>query len=96
VRSLAKDFDYAYAIIRIDYFQKSIENKVNVKKVIWKYQETISEVARLNELNSSKGCYYFYQMVKVEKWDITTPGTTENADEKDIANNWSDCTDLHP
>jgi hypothetical protein len=59
----------AYAVLRVDSgeIDSSIPNRgpgpsdVTVKEVVMSEAEAIAEVARLNDLNSEKGCRYFWQ-----------------------------------
>ena len=58
----------AFAILRDDEFQGStvpIENRVTVKCVVWTLADAQQQVERLNHLNSSKGCRYFWQATRV-------------------------------
>ena len=58
-----------YAIVRVDTFQAPSSwpltadewrNLVNVKEIVGDLPEAELEVRRLNDLNSSKGCVYFW------------------------------------
>jgi hypothetical protein len=56
-----------FAIIRIDYFQDDnvpIENKIAVKEIVFDIKLAEEEVRRLNQLNSDKGCKYFWQTTR--------------------------------
>jgi len=69
------DYKHVYAIIRIDYFQKdnvSIEDMIAIKKIVWDKKYAESEVDRLNELNSSKDCRYYWRLTRLENPSITT------------------------
>ena len=53
-----------YAILRYDEFQNStvpIENRISVTRVVHDEATANAEVRRLNDLNSEKGCRYFWQ-----------------------------------
>jgi hypothetical protein len=59
---------HAYAIIRADLFHDDdvpIDIKFTVKKIVASEVDAESEVIRLNTLNSSKGCYYFWQVTRI-------------------------------
>ena len=63
-----KKYGHLYAIIRHDTFcQAPINIQVTVKKVVSDPVYAAREVERLNELNSEKGCYYFYQITRFEE-----------------------------
>jgi len=60
--------EHVYAIVRIDQFHDSsvpLERRVTVKEVVWTIEEAEAEVARLDELNGSKGCKYFWQTTRL-------------------------------
>ncbi len=62
--------DHAYAIVRVDLFQDDDvpwTTRVTVKKVLWDQKVAEEEVRRLNDVNSTKGCVYFWQTTRVEK-----------------------------
>ncbi len=52
-----------YVILRYDKFHESndIETCLTVKEVVTDEEIAKSEVDRLNKLNSTKDCLYFYQ-----------------------------------
>ena len=64
----------AYAVVRLDTYDEpteaspsniSVSVDVTVKKVLWSQEEAEAEVERLNQLNSDKGCRYFWQYTRV-------------------------------
>lgn len=57
-----------YAIVRLDLFHKdvSLEQMITVKKILLDLDQAKKEVTRLNELNSDKGCHYFWQYTIIE------------------------------
>ena len=62
-----KKYGHLYAIIRHDTFSLApINLQVTVKKVVSDPLYAAREVERLNELNSEKGCYYFFQITRFE------------------------------
>ena len=64
-----------YAILRLDVYGGDVNPHyagnprfgVYVKKLVWERSLAEAEVKRLNELNKSKGCVYFWQLARVEK-----------------------------
>lgn len=52
----------AFAVCRFD----SDATRVTVKEVVWTEEKAKSEVARLNYVNGSKGCLYYYTNTQVE------------------------------
>ena len=55
-----------YAVVRIDEnLSETLENCITIKEIVWTIEEAESEVARLNELNRSKGCRYFWQHTRM-------------------------------
>jgi len=63
-----KKYGHLYAIIRHDAGSHApIDQQVTVKKVVSDPLYAAREVERLNELNSEKGCYYFYQITRFEE-----------------------------
>lgn len=56
-----------YAVIRIDDFQTDDESRFTVKEIVLSEEEAVSEVDRLNQLNSPKGCRYFWQYTRLRK-----------------------------
>jgi hypothetical protein len=56
----------AFAIIRVDLFQSAEQDRVTVKRVVWDEAVAESEVARLNQVNASKDCVYFWQPTRVD------------------------------
>jgi hypothetical protein len=55
-----------YAVIRIDdYPSGTLENCITIKEIVWSVEEAEAEVVRLNELNRSKGCRYFWQYTRL-------------------------------
>jgi len=58
-----------YAILRYDEFQDpsvAIENRVTVTQVVEDEATARREVARLNGINSNKGCRYYFQSTRLE------------------------------
>jgi hypothetical protein len=64
---MAKPKTQVFAIVRIDegYSAVALENRITVKEIVWSLEEAEAEVARLNELNGSKGCRYFWQTTRL-------------------------------
>ena len=62
--------EHVYAILRADEptanATTSIKDAVVVKKIVRSQEEAEREVARLNRLNTGKGCEYFYQVTRFE------------------------------
>lgn len=59
---------HAYAIIRADLFHDDevpIDLKITVKKILASEVDAESEMVRLNALNGSKGCYYFWRVTRI-------------------------------
>jgi len=62
-----------YAVIRIDIpdgFSVSEQNMpqiITVKEIVLSLADATSEVARLNQLNSDKGCFYFWQTTRLSE-----------------------------
>jgi hypothetical protein len=57
-----------YAVVRVDQPSDSvtpIEDTITVKEILWSLEEAQAEVARLMELNESKGCKYFWQTTRL-------------------------------
>ena len=55
-----------YAVVRIDnYLTAELENNITIKEIVWSLEEAEAEVARLHELNASKGCRYFWQSTRL-------------------------------
>lgn len=57
-----------YAVLRYDDFQSSatsIENRISVVRVVLDEETAKEEVQRLNDLNSEKGCRYFWQATRL-------------------------------
>lgn len=66
-----------YAIVRIDEnLSETLEHCITIKEIVWSIEEAESEVARLNELNRSKGCRYFWQHTRL----IDAEAGTESGD----------------
>ena len=64
-------YNHLFAVIRIDMFQEEapLEEKITITKIVLTQEAAEQEVKRLNALNGSKGCLYF--------WQITRMGTDE-------------------
>jgi hypothetical protein len=64
-------YDHVYAVIRLDEAVTPgaipDRNLIMVKKVVFSQEVAEREVCRLNRLNSSKGCQYFYQITRLER-----------------------------
>jgi hypothetical protein len=69
-----RKYDHAFAIVRIDHYDipDSATDHVTLTKVVWRQDVAEAEVARLNSLNSDKGCEYVWQLTRVEKEKNTT------------------------
>ena len=66
VLTMRKSKTPVYAVIRIDnYSAAALEDNITVKEIVWSLEEAEAEVARLNELNDSKGCRYFWQLTRL-------------------------------
>ena len=64
---MARTKQHVDAIVRIDEFDSSVtlEDIITVKEVVWSIEQAEGEVSRLNELNESKGCRYFWQTTRL-------------------------------
>jgi hypothetical protein len=66
-------FDHAFAIVRVDVFQRldvavdQLPSRITVKKVVWDAETAREEVERLNLLNKDKDCIYFSQVTRIER-----------------------------
>jgi hypothetical protein len=63
-----KTREHVYAIVRVDQFHDSavpLENMITIKEIVWSIEQAEAEVSRLNELNGSKGCKYFWQTTRL-------------------------------
>ena len=66
---MKNDYDYVYAIVRVDEYQGPecpLENKVTVKQILWDERVAKQEVERLNGL-LKEGVRYFSQVTRLEK-----------------------------
>ena len=64
--NMRKNNTPVYAVVRIDdYPSGTLENCITIKEIVWSAEEAEAEVARLNELNRSKGCRYFWQYTRL-------------------------------
>jgi hypothetical protein len=66
-------YEHVFAIVRVDTFHDMdtpVQDTVTVKKVVWSRDTAEQEVARLNELNSSKGSVYFWTVTRLERIPI--------------------------
>lgn len=64
-----------YAILRYEADASEtvpIDIRVTVKKIVTDPHFADQEVKRLNELNKDKGSYYFMQVTRMEKTQITS------------------------
>jgi hypothetical protein len=65
---MTKRKEQVYAIVRIDGFHDQsapLEETITVKEVVWSIEQAEAEVSRLNKLNESKGCRYFWQTTRL-------------------------------
>ncbi len=64
--------DHVYAVVRYDQDCEDapMDLRVRVVKVVADPQFADREVARLNELNGEKGCYYFASVTRIEKESV--------------------------
>ena len=62
---MAKAKTQVYAIVRLDDSMISLEDGISVKEVVWSLEEAEAEVARLNQLNGSKGSKYFFRTTRL-------------------------------
>ena len=64
-------YDHVYAIIRVDQAPSPSARPANdlifVTKVVHSQEAAQREVQRLNRLNGSKGCEYYYQITRLER-----------------------------
>ena len=63
-----KSHKQVYAVLRYDDFQNSatpIENRISVVRVVHDEATAKAEAQRLNDLNSEKGCRYFWQATRL-------------------------------
>ena len=61
-------YEHVYAVLRVDVFHDPaipIEHKVTVKEVVRSANLAECEVRRLNEVNATKGCHYFWQQTRL-------------------------------
>ncbi len=64
-----------YAVVRVDdYPSGTLESCITIKEIVWSLEEAETEVARLNELNRSKGCRYFWQSTRLIDADSGNEG----------------------
>ena len=66
---LGKDYQHVYAIIRVDEYLGdliSLQSKITVKEIVWNRDKAEQEVERLNQINSDKGCSYFWQLTRLD------------------------------
>lgn len=73
--AMARTNQHVYAIVRIDEFDDSsvtLEDMITVKEVVWSIEKAEAEVSRLNELNESKRCRYFWQTTRLIANDAPT------------------------
>ena len=62
-----RDFDPAYAIIRVDLDVKDDEARFTVRRIVWSEELAEAEVQRLKELNADKGARYLWQYTRVDR-----------------------------
>lgn len=57
-----------YAIVRIDEFisiEVDLSDRITIKKIVLTEEIACREVERLNNINKSKGCLYFWQITRI-------------------------------
>ena len=64
-----KDHDECYAVLRADVDERDvpIENRITVKVITWDLDDAKREVERLNGLNASRGCRYYWQTTRARR-----------------------------
>lgn len=62
-----KGVDSAYAVVRVDHDAPTDEERFTVRRIVWDEEAAEAEVRRLSELNSGKGCGYFWQYTRVDR-----------------------------
>jgi len=75
-----KNYDQAFAIIRIDLKEKwyeAPERFITITKVLWDEKAADDEVARLRTLNKDKRCTYFAQLARVSRRSVGEVDVTE-------------------
>lgn len=60
-----KPREEVYAVIRVDSGPAAPQDQVTVKEVLRSRELAEAEVIRLNHLNASKGCVYFWQATRL-------------------------------
>jgi len=70
-KTLDKDYRHVYAVIRIDEYLENLQSitikeLVTVKEIVWNQDKAEQEVERLNQINSDKGCRYFWQLTRLD------------------------------
>jgi hypothetical protein len=63
-----KQKQQVFAIVRLDDFQDPaipVTNRITVKEIVYDQRTAEDEVRRLNEINGSKGCTYFWQATRL-------------------------------
>jgi hypothetical protein len=63
-------YDHAWAVIRLDGVKTGGELNqyhVTVMRVYWTREKAMREVARLNELNAAKDCFYYSTSTRIER-----------------------------
>jgi hypothetical protein len=84
---MKNEFDYVYAIVRVDEYQGPecpLENKVTVKQILWDERVAQQEVARLNGL-LKEGVRYFSQVTRLEKENPAARAIQNSAELASIA-----------
>jgi hypothetical protein len=64
-----KEKEHVLVVVRIDKFHDPstpVENTISVTKVFWTVEEAEAEVKRMNDLNGSKGCLYFWRTGRLQ------------------------------
>lgn len=56
---------HVFAVIRWDGQDGDPEERITITKILHSEDEARSEMERLNALNRSKGCRYFYQVTRL-------------------------------
>ncbi|HEY3551924.1 MAG TPA: hypothetical protein VGK69_12810 [Gaiellaceae bacterium] len=62
-----KDFEPAYAIVRVDRDASADEERFTVRRIVWDEELAEAEVRRLSESNADKNCAYFWQYTRVDR-----------------------------
>src|SRR5690349_4097724 len=80
-------FDHLFVVIRVDLnsafsTHADIEQAITVTRAFCLKEEAEPEAARLNELNRSKGCTYFWRVARIRPHrEPPNPGSSEQGTE---------------